>query len=124
VRRAGRGPGLRARHRVTQTTTSAKDTQIDTWYSGKHRAFGGNVQAVMRPDGHPIWTSPVSPGGLRDRQHHPRQRRGDRAGLPEGQRAELKVASTGNLVSDVTVQRQIGEGVTVTSGNLVDDGTL
>src|SRR4051812_45485456 len=45
--------------RCTDTTTSAKGTTIHSWYSGKHRAFGGNVQAVMRPDGHPIWTSEV-----------------------------------------------------------------
>src|SRR4051794_32470058 len=51
--------------RITQTTTSEKGATIDAWYSGKHREFGGNVQAVMRPDGHPIWTSPVSPG-----RHH------------------------------------------------------
>jgi DDE superfamily endonuclease len=51
--------------RVAQTTTSEKGAEIDAWYSGKHHDFGGNVQAVMRPDGHPIWTSPVSPG-----RHH------------------------------------------------------
>lgn len=48
------------------TTTSVKGKTIDLWYSGKHKNFGGNVQAVMRPDGFPVWTSPVSPGHLHD----------------------------------------------------------
>jgi len=42
-----------------------------------------------------------------------------------GSAESLEVASTGNLVSDVTVQRQIGEGVTVNTGSRVAaDGTL
>ncbi|MFV2104991.1 transposase family protein, partial [Micromonospora sp. LOL_024] len=40
---------------------------IDAWYSGKHRDFGANIQAVMRPDGLPIWTSDAMPGYLHDR---------------------------------------------------------
>lgn len=52
--------------RCAGTTTSVKGKTIDAWYSGKHRNFGGNVQAVMRPDGLPIWTSPVSPGHRHD----------------------------------------------------------
>ncbi|MDM4718856.1 transposase family protein [Micromonospora sp. WMMA1363] len=36
--------------RVAETTLSVKGDTIDAWYSGKHRDFGGNVQAVMRPD--------------------------------------------------------------------------
>jgi len=52
--------------RCAETTTSVKGKTIDAWYSGKHRDFGGNVQAVMRPDGLPIWTSPASPGHLHD----------------------------------------------------------
>ncbi|WP_214408361.1 transposase family protein [Pseudonocardia lacus] len=51
--------------RVTQAATSANGTEIDAWYSGKHHHFGGNVQAVMRPDGFPVWTSPVLAG-----RHH------------------------------------------------------
>jgi hypothetical protein len=43
-----------------------KGETIDAWYSGKHREFGGNVQAIMRPDGLPIWTSPASPGHRHD----------------------------------------------------------
>jgi hypothetical protein len=36
------------------------------WYSGKTRDFGGNIQAVMRPDGLPIWVSEVTPGSVHD----------------------------------------------------------
>ncbi|WP_298798379.1 transposase family protein [Pseudonocardia sp. 73-21] len=39
---------------------------INAWYSGKHRAPGGNVQAIMRPDGLPIWVSDVLPGHRHD----------------------------------------------------------
>lgn len=52
--------------RTGETTISVKGATINTWYSGKHRAFGGNVQAVMRPDGLPIWTSDVVPGHHHD----------------------------------------------------------
>ena len=48
--------------RCAETTISAKGKTIHSWYSGKHRAFGGNVQAIMRPDGQPIWTSDVVAG--------------------------------------------------------------
>ena len=48
--------------RCADTTTSATGATIHSWYSGKHRAFGGNVQAIMRPDGQPIWTSAVAAG--------------------------------------------------------------
>jgi hypothetical protein len=36
--------------RCAETTTSVKGETINAWYSGKHRAPGGNVQAVIRPD--------------------------------------------------------------------------
>ena len=52
--------------RVAETTTSTKGTPINTWYAGKQRDFGGNVQAVTRPDGFPIWTSPVTAGHHHD----------------------------------------------------------
>jgi hypothetical protein len=52
--------------RCAQTTTSAKGTEIHAWYCGKHRSFGGNIQAVMRPDGYPIWTSDVLAGHHHD----------------------------------------------------------
>ena len=52
--------------RVAATTTSAKGASINTWYAGKQRDFGGNIQAVIRPDGFPIWTSPVLAGHHHD----------------------------------------------------------
>jgi hypothetical protein len=32
------------------------------WYSGKHHAFGGNVQVLCDPTGFPLWVSDVRPG--------------------------------------------------------------
>lgn len=52
--------------RLTETTLSVKGEVIDAWFCGKHRDFGANIQAVMRPDGLPIWTSAALPGHL----HH------------------------------------------------------
>lgn len=59
--------------RLTETTTSVKGDTIDAWYSGKHHDFGANIQALMRPDGLPIWTSDALPGHLHDltcAEHH------------------------------------------------------
>ena len=36
------------------------------WYSGKHHAFGGNVQVVFDPTGFPLWVSDVCPGSTHD----------------------------------------------------------
>jgi hypothetical protein len=52
--------------RCAETTLSVKGETIDAWYSGKHRDFGANIQAIMRPDGLPIWTSDAMPGHLHD----------------------------------------------------------
>jgi hypothetical protein len=52
--------------RCASTTTSRTGKTINSWYSGKHRAPGANTQAVMRPDGLPIWTSDAAPGHLHD----------------------------------------------------------
>ena len=52
--------------RCAETTVSTKGETINAWYSGKHRAPGGNVQAVIRPDGQPIWVSDVAPGHRHD----------------------------------------------------------
>lgn len=52
--------------RCAETTTSTEGETINAWYSGKHRVPGGNVQAVMRPDGLPIWVSDVLPGHCHD----------------------------------------------------------
>ncbi|WP_308290997.1 transposase family protein [Micromonospora sp. RL09-050-HVF-A] len=52
--------------RLAETTVSVKGDTIDAWHSGKHRDFGANIQAVMRPDGLPIWTSEAMLGHLHD----------------------------------------------------------
>jgi hypothetical protein len=52
--------------RLGEQTTSVKGEQIDAWYSGKHREQGGNVQALMEPDGFPLWVSEVEPGSTHD----------------------------------------------------------
>jgi hypothetical protein len=57
---------LFATDRLAETTISVKGHPIDAWYSGKHRDFGANIQAIMRPDGLPIWTSDAAPGHLHD----------------------------------------------------------
>jgi hypothetical protein len=53
--------------RCAEITLSAEGEPINAWYSGKHHAPGGNIQAVVRPDGLPIWVSDVLPG-----HRHPR----------------------------------------------------
>lgn len=52
--------------RCRAKTISRKGNEIDLWYSGKKHDFGGNIQAVMRPDGLPIWVSGVEPGSVHD----------------------------------------------------------
>lgn len=52
--------------RCAAKTTSRKGEQIDVWYSGKTHDFGGNIQALMLPNGLPIWTSEVEPGSVHD----------------------------------------------------------
>lgn len=52
--------------RCHEKTTSRKGTEIDLWYSGKRKDFGGNVQAVFYPDGRPMWVSDVLPGNVND----------------------------------------------------------
>jgi hypothetical protein len=67
--------------RCAETTTSVKGESINAWYSGKHRAPGGSIQAVIRPDGQPIWVSDVAPGHLHDPDRRPGRRRHRRAEL-------------------------------------------
>src|SRR5215470_10075728 len=55
-----------ATDRCSEPLTSLKGEQIDAWYSGKARRHGGNVQAVMRPDGLPLWAGPAEPGSVHD----------------------------------------------------------
>ncbi|WP_041241516.1 IS5-like element ISGeob2 family transposase [Geodermatophilus obscurus] len=38
----------------------------DLWYSGKHRAHGGNVQVVCDPAAFPVAVSDVQPGSMHD----------------------------------------------------------
>lgn len=52
--------------RLAGTTLSVKGTQIDLWYSGKHKCFGGNVRFLAAPDGSPLWVSDVEPGSTHD----------------------------------------------------------
>lgn len=52
--------------RLAEKTTSAKGEQIDLWYSGKAHEHGGNIQALLAPDGFPLWVSDVEPGSVHD----------------------------------------------------------
>jgi hypothetical protein len=52
--------------RLAEKTTSVKGEQIDRWYSGKAREHGGNIQALMEPNGVPLWISDVEPGSAHD----------------------------------------------------------
>jgi hypothetical protein len=52
--------------RCSEPMTSVKGEQVDAWYSGKAHRHGGNVQAVMRPDGLPLWAGPAEPGSVHD----------------------------------------------------------
>lgn len=53
-------------NRLAEKTTSRAGKTIDAWYSGKTRGFGGTIQALMRPDGLPVWVSAVEPGSAHD----------------------------------------------------------
>jgi hypothetical protein len=55
-----------AADRCRQKTLSVRGEAIDLWYSGKAHAHGGNIQAVMAPDGFPLWVSDVEPGSVHD----------------------------------------------------------
>ena len=48
------------------TGENAKGEQTRLWHSGKAHRYGANVQAVMRPDGLPLWTGPAAPGSAHD----------------------------------------------------------
>jgi len=52
--------------RCREKITSVKGGVIDLWYSGKAHRHGGNIQAVARPDGFPLWVSPAVPGSVHD----------------------------------------------------------
>jgi hypothetical protein len=52
--------------RTDRCRTTNPDTGHDLWFSGKHKAHGGNVQIVSAPDGHPVAVSEVEPGCTHD----------------------------------------------------------
>ena len=52
--------------RTDRCRTKNPDTGHDLWFSGKHRAHGGNVQIISDPDGHPVAVSDVAPGSAHD----------------------------------------------------------
>jgi hypothetical protein len=52
--------------RCREKIISVKGKVIDLWYSGKAHAHGGNIQAVIAPDGFPLWVSPAEPGSVHD----------------------------------------------------------
>ncbi len=52
--------------RCKEPAISVKGQVIDLWYSGKAHSHGGNVQAVLAPDGFPLWVSEVEPGSVHD----------------------------------------------------------
>jgi hypothetical protein len=52
--------------RCKEKTISVKGQVIDLWYSGKAHTHGGNIQAVLAPDGFPLWVSPAEPGSVHD----------------------------------------------------------
>jgi hypothetical protein len=52
--------------RCKEQAISAKGEAIDLWYSGNAHTHGGNIQAVLAPDGFPLWVSQVEPGSVHD----------------------------------------------------------
>jgi hypothetical protein len=52
--------------RCKEPAVSVKGQVIDLWYSGKAHSHGGNIQAVLAPDGFPLWISPAEPGSVHD----------------------------------------------------------
>jgi len=52
--------------RCREKTLSVRGEAIDLWYSGKAHTHGGNIQAVLAPDGFPLWVSEAEPGSVHD----------------------------------------------------------
>jgi hypothetical protein len=52
--------------RCREKTVSVQGELIDVWYSGKAHTHGGNIQAVIAPDGFPLWVSVFEPGSVHD----------------------------------------------------------
>jgi hypothetical protein len=83
--------------RCHQKTVSQKGREIDLWYSGKKKDFGGNIQGVFCPGGQP------------DTQPGERGDRAGRGGEPVGE--DDRVARLGLDVADVPgdAHRQPGQ---------------
>jgi hypothetical protein len=58
--------------RCKEPAVSVKGEVIDLWYSGKARTHGGNIQAVLAPDGFPLWVSPAEPASWWPSRPRPR----------------------------------------------------
>jgi hypothetical protein len=52
--------------RCKEPALSVKGEVIDLWYSGKAHTHGGNIQAVLAPNGSPLRVSEVEPGSVHD----------------------------------------------------------
>jgi hypothetical protein len=52
--------------RTDRCRTKNPDTGHDLWFSGRHRAHGGNVAIVSAPTGFPVAVSEVEPGSMHD----------------------------------------------------------
>jgi hypothetical protein len=52
--------------RCKEPAVSVKGEVIDLWYSGKAHAHGGSIQALLAPDGFPLWVSEAEPGSVHD----------------------------------------------------------
>jgi hypothetical protein len=52
--------------RTDRSRAVGPTSNVDLWWSGKHRHHGGNVQVVSAPDGWPLWVSDVRPGREHD----------------------------------------------------------
>jgi hypothetical protein len=52
--------------RCREKTISVRGEPVDLWYCGKVRSHAGNVQAVLAPDGLPLWVSDAEPGSVHD----------------------------------------------------------
>ena len=52
--------------RTDRCRVTNPDTGHDLWFSGKHKAHGGNVAIVGDPGGHPVAVSDVAPGSTHD----------------------------------------------------------
>ncbi|AXB42472.1 transposase family protein [Amycolatopsis albispora] len=51
---------------VGKTRGRTAGSRVHRWYSGKHRAFGANIQFLATADGFPLWCSEQLPGTVND----------------------------------------------------------